>query len=322
MGSNPCQSASNVRMNEIILLSELRARGLDHPEIRHLVRTGELERIRRGAYSRRTVDASIEQRHRRLISAITAFLGDGAAISHGSAAVMHGLPVWRSSIARIHATRSRSYGGRRRKNLHVHPAPLVEDDTVIVDGVLTTSLARTVLDLSRTIPLAQAVAAGDRALATGLTDADLSVVLARMERWPGVRRARVAASMLDARSESPGESFSRVELVRQGLPQPQLQVEILDRRGGVIGRGDFGWDEHRTIGEFDGRIKYGRLLRPGEAVEDVVYAEKLREDAIRDEGWQVVRWTWSDLKQPDVLADRIRRAFERSAGGRASGPHA
>jgi len=199
---------------------------------------------------------------------------------------------------------------------------LVEDDTVIVDGVLTTSLARTVLDLSRTIPLAQAVAAGDRALATGLTDADLSVVLARMERWPGVRRARVAASMLDARSESPGESFSRVELVRQGLPQPQLQVEILDRRGGVIGRGDFGWDEYRTIGEFDGRIKYGRLLRPSEAVEDVVYAEKLREDAIRDEGWQVVRWTWSDLKQPDVLADRIRRAFERSAGGRASGPHA
>ena len=90
----------------------------------------------------------------------------------------------------------------------------------------------------------------------------------------------------------------------------------------MIGRGDFGWDEHRTIGEFDGRIKYGRLPRPGEAVEDVVYAEKLREDAIRDEGWQVVRWTWSDLKQPDVLADRIRRAFERSAGGRASGPHA
>ena len=108
--------------------------------------------------------------------------------------------------ARAHATTTRTTcqpGILRLRDLHVHPAPLVEDDTVIVDGVLTTSLARTVLDLSRTIPLAQAVAAGDRALATGLTDADLSVVLARMERWPGVRRARVAASMLDVEARVP-----------------------------------------------------------------------------------------------------------------------
>jgi len=111
---------------------------------------------------------------------------------------------------------------------------LVEDDTVIVDGVLTTSLARTVLDLSRTIRL-QAVAAGDRALATGLTDADLSVVLARMERWPGVRRARVAASMLDARSESPGESFSRVELVRQEQqPQAPKVQRLQENRDDVV----------------------------------------------------------------------------------------
>ncbi len=42
------------------------------------------------------------------------------------------------------------------------------------------------------------------------------------------------------------------------------------------------------MGEFDGRIKYGRLLRPGQEAGDAVFEEKRREDAIRDEGWKVV----------------------------------
>jgi hypothetical protein len=45
----------------------------------------------------------------------------------------------------------------------------------------------------------------------------------------------------------------------------------------------------------------------------VVYAEKIREDALRDLGWQVVRWTYADLTAPMVLADRLQRAFARSA---------
>jgi hypothetical protein len=52
-----------------------------------------------------------------------------------------------------------------------------------------------------------------------------------------------------------------------------------------------------------------RLRRPGEESEDAVFREKLREDRIRDLGWGVVRWTWSDLQQPEVIADRLRRAF-------------
>lgn len=78
-----------------------------------------------------------------------------------------------------------------------------------------------------------------------------------------------------------------------------------------MGRCDFGWEEYRTVGEFDGAVKYGRLLKTGERPGDVVYQEKLREDAIRDAGWQVVRWTWDDLKDPDAIADKLRRAFAR-----------
>ena len=49
-----------------------------------------------------------------------------------------------------------------------------------------------------------------------------------------------------------------------------------------------------------------------------MFLEKRREDRLRDLGWEVVRYTWDDaLRRPDVLALRVRRAFERSASRRA-----
>ena len=137
--------------------------------------------------------------------------------------------------------------------------------------------------------------------------------LSRMRRWPGTTQARRAVAFLDARSESAGESVSRVRLHQDGLPAPELQQEIVGPTGRVLARVDFCWDEERTIGEFDGKVKYGRLRRPGESMEDVIFAEKVREDALRDLGWQIVRWLWADLYRPGVIRDRVLRAFARSA---------
>jgi hypothetical protein len=59
-------------------------------------------------------------------------------------------------------------------------------------------------------------------------------------------------------------------------------------------------------------VKYGRALRPGQTAGDVVFAEKRREDALRDLGFQVVRWTWDELWPFDEVVERIRRAFARA----------
>ena len=77
---------------------------------------------------------------------------------------------------------------------------------------------------------------------------------------------------------------------------------------------DVAWEADRVVGEFDGRMKYGRLLRPGQDPGEAVFEEKRREDAIRDEGWDVVRWTWPDLKDAQRLGERVQRA--RSRGSR------
>ncbi|HEY0698007.1 MAG TPA: hypothetical protein VGD43_09375 [Micromonospora sp.] len=63
------------------------------------------------------------------------------------------------------------------------------------------------------------------------------------------------------------------------------------------------------MGEFDGRVKYGRLLRPGQDPGDAVFAEKMREDAIRDTGLRVVRWVWNGVDDFGEVVARLRRAF-------------
>jgi hypothetical protein len=303
-------------VTDVIRTSQLYDQGLAKYDLARLLRAGELERVQRGAYAAPLPENAFDaDRHRRQIAAALTRLDPAAVISHGSAAVLHGLPCLSMSLRQVHITKPRPSGGQRRRFVHLHAAPLAPEDVVLVNGIAVTSVARTVLDLARCLPMPESVAIGDHALSAGLDRGELQAGLARMTSWPGVRAARRACGCLDARSESVGESMSRVRFVEQGIPAPEVQYKVYDQESGeLIARCDFGWEDHRTLGEFDGQVKYGRLLRPGQTGGDAVFAEKQREDALRDRGWQVVRWIWDDLERFDLVGDRIVRAFERAAG--------
>jgi hypothetical protein len=301
-------------MDQIQMTRTLLDQGYDYDDLRRLERRGELFRVRRGAYARDDKpDQLVEERHLRLVLGTAPQLREGAVFSHGSAAVLHRLPVWPVAASRVHVTRNRRGGGIKRSVVQVHGTPLRSLDITSIDNKPVTSLRRTVLDLARTVPMTQAVAAGDRALALGLARRDLDAGLLSMGRWPGVRAARRAVEFLDVQSESVGESVSRVRLVEEGLPRPELQRELFGPNGQLIARVDFFWEEHKTVGEFDGKIKYGRLLKSGQRIENVIFEEKVREDAVRDLGLQVVRWIWSDLYRAGVLRERVLRAFARAS---------
>lgn len=310
-------------MEPVILTRNLTARGFDAHELARMQRRGELVRVRRGAYVPAQPDsddsddyvaraARLATRHRQLIEGTLPQLHPRAVISHGSAALLHDLPVFPEAVRRLHLTRDRDGGGVRRPLIHVHGSALPAEDVTVVDQIPVTSLARTVVDLARTLPYEQAVAVGDRALAQGLDAADLAVAVDRAMRRSGAAQARRVAAFIDGRSESVGESFSRVRFDRDGVPAPEPQLEVYDEGGVFVARSDFGWTTSRTLGEFDGRDKYLRLRRSGESIEAFVLREKQREDALRDLGWQVVRWVWADLFRPRVIADRLERAFERA----------
>jgi hypothetical protein len=88
--------------------------------------------------------------HRRLIEATLRQTSVDSAISHMSAAVLHQLPIWNDQLRKVHITRNQSGGGKVRRYVHLHAAPLPELDVCEIDGQRITTLARTVFDLLRT----------------------------------------------------------------------------------------------------------------------------------------------------------------------------
>jgi hypothetical protein len=286
--------------------------GISDGELARLVRRGEMARLQRGTYVAATAEFPDEGRHAAVVAATVAGLRVPGVVSHLSAAVLHGLPVWNVPLGRVHVTRRPPANGSGSRRVHLHVGRLPDDEVTALAGLAVTGLARTAVDVARTIPFEQAVVTVDAALATRETTREqLRGCLDLMGPVPGARRAARVIAFADSRSESVGESRSRVLVKRIGLPAPDLQVRLRGPDGSEVARCDFGWHEQRTVAEFDGRIKYGRLLRPGQDPGDAVFEEKLREDAIRDGGWKVARWTWADLGRARVVGDRLRRAFAR-----------
>lgn len=292
------------------LSSDFRDRGLQWADVAEMIGSGTVTRVRRGAYTARLADTA-EDRHVQLIRATMPRLSSEAVLSHVSAALWHGLPAWTDALERVHVSRSRPYGGRRNDVVHVHTTTLGPDDWAVMDGVPVTSLIRTVLDCARTVSFPRGVALADAALMKGLALADLETGLASAPLQHGIRRARRVVGSTEPGAESVGETFSRLTLAAAGVPVPELQFLVIDSEGEVCARSDFAWRAQRTLGEFDGRAKYGRLLRAGDKPGNAVFREKVREDRLRDLGWEVVRWTWDDLSNPSALAARITAAFVR-----------
>jgi hypothetical protein len=301
-------------VSELSVRSQLLAAGFTDDEVRRFVREGRLSPLRRGIYVDGPLPGDALARHVLLVEAALHGLATDAVVSHASAAVLHGLRIWAMRLDRVHVTRARRNGGRCGTFVHVHTAPLDPTEIVMIGGIRVTSLARTVVDLARSLPFEQAVVVADSAMFYKRSDriehADLAAALERARRWPGSPAARRVITFANGLSESAGESRSRAAIAAAGLPPPVLQWEVhAADTGALVGRVDFGWPELRTVGEFDGLVKYGRILQPGQDPVEVLVAEKRREDGLRAEDLGVVRWLWSDLPRFAPVAARLRSRF-------------
>lgn len=303
------------RQQGVVLTRQARALGVSETQLARLRADRALVPVRRGALADATVWEGLgaRERHRALVVA-TVLLGedDTAVLSHWAAAALHGLPLLGAWPAKVHVTTPQG-GSTRASGLVVrHPAPLPETDVAVVDGYRVTTVARTVVDLTRRLDFAGGVVVADAALQRRLsTPGKLDATLAAQALWPGIRQARRTIAFADGSSESPGESWSRVVVNGLGLPAPALQVVLQDRTG-PIGRVDFLWRDQRTVGEFDGKVKYGGLDAARDPRE-VLWAEKKREDRLRGLGLEVARWWWSHLERPEELDGVLRAAFARGA---------
>ncbi|GAB2548450.1 hypothetical protein GCM10027167_63160 [Nocardia heshunensis] len=183
------------------------------------------------------------------------------------------------------------------------------DSAVEVDGLLVTTPARTVVDLALTLPLDVAVVAGDAlAGAFGLTALELADELAQAKGRYGIGKAKQVVGMVDGRSQSIGESLSRLMIHRHGLPRPGSQGNVFTPDGRFVARVDFYYEAAGVVCEFDGPTAYGRLLRPGQDLATTVARERTRETYLRTLGFEVIRWTWDELVRGNP-AQRLRAAL-------------
>lgn len=301
----------------------LRTRGLEERDGRALRRgyeLGEQNRLRRGFYipSQRWEEVDDDARYLMRIKSVMMSRKTEPVLSHASAARIWGLPVVGLWPVDVHLTVRGTTTRESKAGIIWHHDRITDAEVVSVDGMLVTSLLRTLVDIARSAQFIDAVVALDAGLRGPLhlpdggpghavTAEQLTDAVYRLGSARGSRGARSAVKFADGRSGSAGESVSRVNIHVTGFPPPELQVPFRtsDGREDIV---DFAWEARHTrqqmplLGEFDGKVKYTRAqYAKGRTMEEIVWAEKVREDRLRAPGRGMVRWLWATAVNPDLL---------------------
>jgi hypothetical protein len=284
--------------------------------LRRAVRSGELFRVRQGTYTlgERWATADEENRHRLLLRGLLRSHGDRVAASHHSGSLLHGFDLWEVPLGRAHLTRRDGGAGRVLPDVTHHEGLCLPEDLMTRDGLTVTVPHRAALESATLLDVEHALPLVDSGLRKKLfTREQMVEQAALMASWPESLHLELVVRLADGRSGSVGESRTNYLFWRAGLPRPELQYEVYD--GGVlIGVTDFAWPALGLLGEFDGKVKYGRLLRPGEDPGDAVFREKQREDHIRRvTGWRFIRITWDMLYAPTRTAALVRSMMQSAA---------
>jgi very-short-patch-repair endonuclease len=115
---------------------------------------------------------------------------------------------------------------------------------------------------------------------------------------PGVPRLRSLAS-LAAPAESPMETRLRWLLIQAGLPRPEVQTQLRDNSGELLGRADLYYPSARLVVEYDGGNHRERLVD-----------DDRRQNLLVNAGYQVLRFTSTDLySRRQVTVALVRAAL-------------
>lgn len=271
------------------------------------VRRNELARIAPGSYlSRQHWDALNEiQRTVHRARAVSERWKSAPVFSQGTAAAIHGMPLIGAWPTRLHLIVERHSSVRTRGEIVRHAVGVDAEDVVLIDGMLVTSVARTVLDLAVDATFMSAVIAADFALChkreARIDKSSMLEVWENRMPFRGHVRSRRVLDFATHLAESPLESGSRVTMHLLGFPAPELQVEWRDFRG-LIGYSDFFWRAFNHVGEADGRSKYfDEELARAKSLKQILYNEKVREDRVRALGPGFSRWDYDIGMSPRRL---------------------
>lgn len=298
-----------------------------------------LVRAARGVFTRLPDDDSPWQRADHLARARVAGLlrqsTRRVVFSHRTAALIHGLWLVDRDI-RVHTTQHKK-PSRVTPGIRRHVRRLDAGDLTEVNGLLTTTIERTVVDCAKTMRPKDALVVADsgmRALVAPRRDTPRrnaeatklrSRLLAMVEQGDrrNRRQARAVINHADPLSESPYETVIRWIAVSRGLPRPTLQPRY--EIDGYVHYPDMRWRLSVTeygklvatitvLGEYDGEIKYVPDLPDGadarRRLSQRVMAERRRQNRLAAEpNTTIERFDRTDLSNEDAVFRRLCAPF-------------
>lgn len=258
-------------------------------------------RLYRGIYADADLPDSLAVR----VTGARLLIPDCAAFSGRTAAVLHGAPELGDLRGPIEVSVPAGVRFGPVQGLRVRQVHLPESDVVVVGRRRCTSPLRTALDLARSEPLPDAVAALDVLLARAIVGKGELHEAARGRAGRGARQMRRAVGLSDPRAESQPESRLRVLLAMAGL-FPEVQYTVRNGADDFVARVDLAFVAQRVAIEYDGAWH----AAPGQFAKD-----RRRLNRLVAAGWTVLHVTAADLRDPAELIARIRALLVRATSG-------
>jgi very-short-patch-repair endonuclease len=277
------------RQHGVVRRDQLEALGLGPDAIEKRLGRGRLHRVHRGVYS---VGHRLLTREGRYMAAVLAS-GEGAVLSHVSAAVLWG--ILRKESPHVHVTVPTRSGRKRRRGIVVHRAALEESEIVRVAGIPVTSPGRTIVDL--------ADISSRRTVERAIDEAEyLRLDCSGLSPRPGRPGSGLLTSILS--EHQAGSTLTRSELEelflamckRHHLPSPDVNSFV---EGYEV---DFAWRKRRLIVETDGHAAHG--------THRAFERDRLRDADLTANGWRIIRLTHARLsREPEAVAAQLARLF-------------
>lgn len=266
---------------------------MSHKMLRSRVRTGAIVRVRHGVYALTTPDD-----HARL-AALDLVAGKPIVACMNTAAHLYGFDTEPDDNLHILDPGVRM---RPSTELTVHQrvgAPLKR-----VRGRLATAPAWTAVEVARTLRRPRALATLDAALHVGACSReDLSSAIREQKGRRGIVNIRELVEYADGRAESAMESEARLVFIDGGLPLPELQHVIVDRRGKQW-RVDFAWPEAMLVAEYDSAEWH--------ANPEAFKHDRMKTARLQECGWFVMPIIVDDVRRnPIDLVARVLTHLER-----------
>jgi len=221
-------------------------------------------------------------------------VGTGAVISHLTAALLHGLKVPQDGFVHLIIGRDARL---RWRNVRPHRVEVSDSELEVVDGLLRTTMARTILDCLLWLPDDAGRAMLVDALRRRLVTVDaVGDVLAGSVLRHGIGRAWDVLGDVARDAHSEGEVRLHRLLRSAQVVGWQANVPVYDEEG-LIGYVDVLFARARLVVEMDGAAYHSG---PEEFQRD-----RERQNRLIKAGFRILRYTWHDLvhEQPRVLSE-------------------